>query len=83
MTKANFEIGENEKHTIVVNASALLKFVKIEVDGEKVVNEANFQPLAKKFELDVGSSEKHHVEISAGPFSPIKLFVDGKETQKT
>ena len=83
MTKAKFEIGEKEKHTIVVNASALLKFIKIEVDGEKVVNEANFQPLAKKFELDVGSSEKHHLEISAGPFSPITLFVDGKEAQKT
>ena len=83
MTKANFEIGENEKHTIVVNASALLKFVKIEVDGEKVVNEANFQPLAKKFQLDVGNSEKHHLEISAGPFSPITIVVDGKEAQKT
>jgi hypothetical protein len=23
------------------------------------------------------------LEISAGPFSPITLFVDGKETQKT
>jgi hypothetical protein len=83
LTKAKFEIGENEKHTIVVNASAFLKYIKIEVDGKKVVNEANFQPLAKKFELDVGSSEKHHVEISAGPFSPITLFVDGKEAQKT
>ncbi len=83
MTKAKFEIGETEKHTIVVNASALLKFIKIEVDGEKVVNESNFQPLAKKFELDVGSSEKHHLEISAGPFTPITLFVDGKEAQKT
>ena len=83
MTKAKFEIGETEKHTVIVNASALLKFIKIEVDGKKVVNEANFQPSAKKFELDVGSSEKHHLEISAGPFSPIKLFVDGKEAQAT
>ena len=83
MTKAKFEVGETEKHTIVVNASALLKYIKIEVDGEKVVNEANFQPLAKKFQLEVGSSEKHHVEISAGPFSPIKLWVDGKEAQET
>ncbi len=69
MTKAKFEIGETEKHTIIVNASALLKYIKREVDGEKVVNEANFQPLPKKFQLDVGNSEKHHLEISAGPFS--------------
>jgi hypothetical protein len=83
MTKAKFEIGENEKHTIIVNASAFLKYIKIEVDDGKVVNESNFQPLPKRFQLDVGSSEKHHVEISAGPFSTIKLFVDGKEAQKT
>lgn len=83
MTKDRFEIGENEKHTVIVNANPLLKYIKIEVDGEKVVNEANFQPFSKKFQLDVGNSEKHHVEISAGPFSPIKLFVDGKEAQKT
>ena len=83
MTKAKFEIGENEKHTIIVNANPLLKYIQIEVDGEKVVNEANFSPLPKKFQIDVGNSEKHHVEISAGPFSPIKLLVDGKEAQKT
>ena len=83
MAKAKFEIGETEKHTVIVNASALLKFIKIEVDGKKVVNEANFQPSAKKFQLDVGDSEKHYLEISAGPFSPITLFVDGKEAQKT
>ena len=83
ITKARFEIGDNEKHTIIVNANPLLKYIKIEVDGEKVVDGANFQPLSKKFQIDVGNSEKHHLEISAGPFSPIKLFVDGKEAQKT
>jgi hypothetical protein len=83
MTKAKFEVGETEKHIIIVNASALLKYIKIEVDGKKVVNESNFQPLPKKFHLDVGNSEKHHLEISAGPFSSIILFVDGKEAQKT
>jgi hypothetical protein len=83
MTKAKCQIRENEKHTIIVNANPLLKYIKIEVDGEKVVNESNFQPLPKKSQLEVGNSEKHHVEISAGPFSPIKLFVDGKEAQKT
>ena len=82
MTKAKFEIGENEKHTIIVNANPLLKYIRIEVDGEKVVNEANFQLLPKKFQLDVGNSEKHHLEISAGPFSPIKLFWTEKKLKK-
>ncbi len=82
MTKAKFGIGETEKHTVIVNASALLKYIKIEVDGKKVINETNLQPFSKKFQLDVGNSEKHHLEICAGPFSPIKLFVDGKAAQK-
>jgi hypothetical protein len=82
MTKAKFEIGETEKHTIIVNSSALLKYIKIEVDGEKVVNEANFQPLPKKFQLEVGNSEKHHLEISAGPFSPYQTIRGRKRSSK-
>ena len=49
--KAKLEIGETEKHTIIVNASALLKYIKIEVDGKKVVNESHFSPVPKKFQL--------------------------------
>jgi len=83
MTKAKFEIGETENTSLLLIASALLKYIKIEVDWRKSRYEANFQPLPKKFQLDVGNSEKHHLEISGGPFSPITLFVDGKEAQKT
>ena len=59
MTKAKFEIGETEKHTIIVNASALLKYIKIEVDGEKVVNESHFSSLPKKFQVEVINTEKN------------------------
>ena len=60
MTKAKFEIGETEKHTIIVNASALLKYIKIEVDGEKVVNESHFSSLPKKFHVEVINTEKNY-----------------------
>jgi hypothetical protein len=33
MTKAKFEIGETEKHTIIVNVTPLLKYTAIEVDS--------------------------------------------------
>jgi hypothetical protein len=82
MTKATFEIGEKEKHNISVTASVVLKYIRIEVDGKRIINNLNFQPLPKNFELEVGNLEKHHVEISAGPFSPVHLLVDGKEVQK-
>ena len=42
MTKAKFEIGETEKHTIIVNASAFLKYIKIEVDAKKSLMKQTF-----------------------------------------
>ena len=60
MTKAKFGIAETEKHIIIVNASALLKYIKIEVDGEKVVNESHFSSLPKKFQVEVINTEKNY-----------------------
>ena len=81
MSKARFEIGETEKHTVFVNANPLLKYIRVEVDGKRVVNVANFQP-SRKIELDVGELEPHPLEIDIRALSPTKLFVDGKETQQ-
>ena len=83
MTKARFVIGEDEKHTFVVDNSILWKRIIIELDGEAVVKESHFTPQGKKFEFDVGSSEKHHVVINAGGFSTTKLFVDGKALRES
>lgn len=83
MGKTKFEIGESEKHSIFVNNSLLMKHITIEIDGEKVVDESNFSPAGKKFQFDVGKSEKHHVDISAGGFAKTEVLVDGKAVQKT
>ena len=60
MTKAKFEIGETEKHTIIVNVTPLLKYTTIEVNGEKVVNESHFSSLPKKFQVEVINTEKNY-----------------------
>lgn len=78
MSKAKFEVGESEKHIIGVNSNPFLKNIRIEVDGERVVSVANFQP-SRKLEIDVGEVEKHHLEIDIRALSPIRLFVDGEE----
>ncbi len=83
MSKTKFEIGETEKHLIIVENSILWKRVIIELDGEKVVNESHFSPGGKKFEFEVGNSEKHHVEVRAGGFSHSELFVDGKAVKES
>ncbi len=81
MAKAKFEVGVSEKHLIAVDANPFLKYIRIEVDGERVIDVANFTP-SRKFQLEVGNLEKHNVEIHIRALSPIKLFVDGEETEK-
>jgi hypothetical protein len=81
MANAKFEVGESEKHLIAVNANPFLKYVRIEVDGNRVIDVANLTP-SRKFRLEVGNLEKHNVEIHIRIFSPIRLFVDGEETKQ-
>ncbi len=81
MVKARFEVGENEKHIIAVNANPLLKYIRVEVDGERVINVANLTP-SRELELDVGNAETHHLVIKIRAFSPIKLSEDGREIQQ-
>jgi hypothetical protein len=69
MPKEKFEIGEKEKHSFTVEYSIITKRIKIEQDGVIVANGFHYSPRAKKFQFDVGTSELHHVEITAGPFS--------------
>jgi hypothetical protein len=39
MAKSKFEIGETEKHTILVNNNLFMKHITIEVDGASVADE--------------------------------------------
>ncbi|MGI0090276.1 MAG: hypothetical protein ACREBS_01075 [Nitrososphaerales archaeon] len=41
----------------------IMKHIKIEQDDVIVANEFHYSPLAKKFKCDIGSSERHHIEI--------------------
>jgi hypothetical protein len=83
MGKSKFEIGETEKHTILVNNNLFMKHITIEVDGASVADEYHYSPKGKKFEFDVGSVEKHHVEVNVGGFSTTELLVDGKPVQES
>jgi len=40
MTKAKFEIGESEKHTLTVERDYVMKKDIIELDGEKLKDES-------------------------------------------
>jgi hypothetical protein len=68
VSKEKFEIGEKEKHFFAVEYDVVMERIKIEQDGALVATELHLSPLAKKFQFDVGSSESHHVEITAQYF---------------
>ena len=79
MPKERFEVGEREKHFFTFDGNVITKRIKIEQDGLVVVNEFRIVALGKKYEFDVGISEKHHVEIAFGWFRLIELKVDGQK----
>ncbi len=81
MAKHVFEFGEKEKHVITVSWSIFSKHLVVDLDGEKIANKMHLSPEPEKFNLDVGESEKHHVEVSIGGMSHTKIFLDGKEVE--
>ncbi len=64
MTKVKFEIGETEKHTIILNVNPLLKYTAIEMDGKKIINESHFLSLPKKFQVEVINTEKNYARLN-------------------
>jgi len=77
-----FQIGEREEHLITVDWKMVAKRMTVELGGQTMFDKGNFfSPFTRKFHVDVGTSETHKVEVSAGPFSPIKVLVDGKPAQ--
>ena len=87
MAKASFEVGDREKHTLTVDRDWVMKKTRIELDGERLVDEYYYSPLGKTYSFDVGSSEVHKVEVSVGRFSykgrEVKVFVDGKPARRS
>ena len=88
MGKSTFEVGEKEKHSLTVNSDMIMKTIRIEVDGRKVVDDSLFSPGSKKFAFDVGSSEVHKVEVNFGMTRwafgrKMTVLVDGKPVQSS
>ncbi len=74
-----YEFGEKERHSLTVDWSLISKRLRVELYGALVSEEWHLSPRASRFELDVGSSEHHHVEVLAGGFHPTEVIVDGKK----
>ncbi|MCA1557342.1 MAG: hypothetical protein LC731_02245 [Acidobacteria bacterium] len=78
--KFHFEVGEYEKHLVIVNYDQMIGNLRISVDGHDVVNELRMFSLSlvKKYEFFVGVNERHAVRVE----KERKLFLAGLRNQK-
>lgn len=86
MTKAEFTVGNKEKHIIIAEATATFwRKLKVAVDGYETINTDWSKFSGGGTSFSVGEKEKHQVEVRvSGYFTPnISLLVDGKIEGKT
>lgn len=64
-TVMTFEVGTDEKHTVVYTFDKFWGGLTITVDGNSIVDTVRFASLSlvKSWQFEVGSTEKHHVQI--------------------
>lgn len=76
----SFEVGQYEKHIVMLNYEQMIGLLTIHVDGREVVKELHMFSLSlvKKYEFIVGVQERHHVLIE----KERKLFLAGVRKQK-
>jgi hypothetical protein len=76
----SFEVGEYEKHIVVLNYEQMIGLLTIHVDGREVVQRLHLFSFAlvKKYEFIVGVQERHHVLIE----KERQLFFAGLRNQK-
>jgi hypothetical protein len=79
MVNALFEVGEKEKHRIMVTACTISEVLKVLVDDKLIFDAAPPRP-SKLAQFQIGEQEKHSVEVKVtGTFTcTVKLHVDGK-----
>lgn len=76
----SFEVGSDEKHVVTLDYNQMVGLMSISVDGREVIREERMFSLSlvRKFEFDVGASERHRVRIE----KERKLFLAGVRNQK-
>jgi hypothetical protein len=83
LSKASFEVGDVEKHTIRAEYS-LINILKVFVDDREVISNWLRGAIGNRnsYKFNVGEKEKHDVELIVTiPLTPkFELYVDGKLT---
>jgi hypothetical protein len=81
MSKSTYQIGEKEKHTLTIERDHLMKKDIIKLDGELLTEKFSPWPGERKYSYEIGSAEKHKVEVGVGKFEYPTVLVDGKSIE--
>ena len=62
MPQAKFDVGESEKHEVLVQSSYWTGQIKVDVDGKRAIDSYTLG-FPKTLDLDIGENEKHQIKI--------------------
>ena len=81
MPQAKFEVGESEKHEVLVQSSYWTGQIKIDVDGKRAIDSYTLG-FPKTLDLEIGENEKHQVKIEVSENNSFGFYIDGKLIRK-
>jgi hypothetical protein len=81
MPQAKLEVGESEKHEVLVQSSYWTGQIKVDVDGKRAIDTYTLG-FPKTLDLEVGENEKHQVKIEVSENGAFGFYIDGKLIRK-
>ncbi len=81
MPQAKFNVGESEKHEVLVQSSYWTGQIKVDVDGKRVIDSYTLG-FPKILDLEIGESEKHQIKIEVSENSAFGYYIDGQFVRK-
>ncbi|MCJ7770304.1 hypothetical protein MUP37_01870 [Candidatus Bathyarchaeota archaeon] len=81
MPQAKFDVGESEKHEVLVQSSYLTGQIKVDVDGKRAIDSYTLG-FPKTLDLDIGENEKHQIKIEVSENNAFGFYIDGKLIRK-
>jgi hypothetical protein len=81
MPQAKFDVGESEKHEVLVQSSYWTGQIKVDVDGKRAIDSYTLG-FPKTLDLDIGENERHQIKIEVSENNAFGFYIDGKLIRK-
>ncbi len=81
MPQAKFNVGESEKHEILVQSSYWTGQVKVDVDKKRIIDSYTLG-FPKTLTFEVGENEKHEIKLDIYENNAFGYYIDDKFIRK-